>query len=139
MPTFALIMLAESLLGFVIAAALFLSAYKKIEGNNSSKARLIIFVGIVFANVIYAIIAALNIYMRSFAVDVAMTMKIPCYVLGLMTLICCVIQGFIIKNEIEKGSFGEESLKMLTGKLAVPEILSIAGLLYFFIKNQIPL
>lgn len=135
MPTFALIMLAESLLGFVIAAALSLSACKSIAGNSLKKASLIILIGIVLINVIYTGIAAWLIYNRAFAVDVSMTMKTPCYVLGLMSFICSVIQGAVIKAELENN----KSTKVIIEKLLIPEIISLVGILYFFMQSQIPL
>ena len=125
-------MLAESLLGFVIAATLSLSVFKNLAG---SKARIIILIGIVFINVIYTGIAAWIIYIRAFAVDVSMTMKTPCYVLGLMSFICSVIQGAIIKAELEKN----KSTNTIIGKLLVPEVLSLVGLIYFFMQSRIPL
>ena len=132
MPDFALIMLAESLLGFMIATALSLSAFKNLAG---SKARIIILIGIVFINVIYTGIAAWIIYIRAFAVDVSMTMKTPCYVLGFMAFICSVIQGAIIKEELKNN----KSTKAIIGKLLVPEVLSLVGLIYFFMQSRIPL
>lgn len=139
MPTFALIMLAESLLGFAIATALSLVACKNSVSTNSVKAKLITLICIVFINVIYTGIAALNIYINSFAVDVSMTMKTPCYVLGLTSFICSIIQGSIIKKSIVNGSLGVESIKKLTGKIFIPEIISIAGILYFLLQSKIPL
>lgn len=128
MPYFALIMLAVSLLGFVIAVVMSLTAYK-----NSVRDSLLN-LGIIFTNVIFTAVAAWLIYVRSFAVDVSMTMKTPCYVLGLLTFICCIIQGNIIKIEIKNGK-----TEKLTEKIVFPEILSIAGILYFFIQSKIPL
>lgn len=122
MPTFALIMLAASIVGFIIAAVLTLTT------KISAKQKMLC-LAIVFINVLFAALSAWLMYERSFAVDVSMTMKTPCYVLGLMTFICCIIQGAVIKSGTEK----------LTGKLLIPEILSIAALVYFFIQNRIPL
>ena len=128
MPYFALIMLVVSFMGFIIAAFMSLTAYK-----NSVRDSLLN-LGIIFTNVIFTAIAAWLVYIRSFAVDVSMTMKTPCYVLGLLTFICCIIQGCIIKIEIKNGR-----TEKLTGKIVFPEILSIAGMLYFLIQNKIPL
>ena len=128
MPRFAIIMLAAVFLGFVIAEVLTLTA-----GRISAKEKLSCS-GVIFINVLFAVFAAWSISVRSSVVDVSITMKIPCLVLGLMTFICCVIQAAVIKIETENGRTEKLAVKIL-----IPEILSVIGLIYFLIQSRIPL
>ena len=142
MADYVIIMIAAAAIGFLFAAVNIINAYKIFISDdfrklNHSKIvlrnKLPILMACPLSNLIYAVLCAAIIYMEFDGFSISM--KIPCYIMGIAALICSALQGIVLKKDIINGALDDD--KMISTavlKIGVIEIISIAALVYFFIQ-----
>ena len=142
MNEYVIIMVAAAAIGFIFAAVSIINAYKIFisddfrklnHSKNVLKNKLPILMACPLSNLIYAVVCSAIIYMEHDGFSISM--KIPCYIMGIAAFICSALQGIVLKKDIINGALDDD--KMISTavlKIGIIEIISIAALTYFFIQ-----
>ena len=128
---------------FIIAAAMMLSAKKSADVDETminnidrkqASGRFIIFLSYPATSFIYGIMTVFLIYQSTGSFSVPEDLKATC----IITLVCyclsCAIKGLIGSIEIAKGALYNNEFGKSTVKLCMPEIISLLGIMFFFMK-----
>lgn len=142
MNEYVIIMVVAAAIGFIFAAANIINAYKIFVSDdfrkfnyskNVLRNKIITIIGYPLTNLIFAILCAAIMYMEYDGYSISM--KIPCIIMGIATLISSALQGIILKKDIINGVL--DDIKMITKtviKVSGFNVISIAALIYFFIQ-----
>ena len=145
MADYVIIMVAAAAIGFIFAAVNIINAYKIFTSDdlrsfnnpkNILRNKLITFIGYPLADLVFAVLCAAMIYVNNDGYS--MSMKIPCYIMGIAALISSVLQGIILKKDIINGALDDNKMFSNTVfKVCGISVISMAALIYFFIQLKL--
>ena len=107
---------------------------KKSCDEQTVNSRFLVIALSIFSNVIYGLLEMFMLYNQYDSLNAPEIFRHMCIIAVLCGCATCIIQGIIGKAELEKGALYDGSaFSKCILKICIPELIAIAGLIYFML------